>query len=183
MPHNAPLPTHRYVFVADEFVLRQPTGHRVPAVWWGVSSDAGRALGCHVLLENGALVLDLPLHALSHMPVAPVLELRDICAWDAFGPDIEPYDIPYLTGLTATVLTADHKETPLEGELWCGLDWLRNGWSAYPEQHKHLLVVAVNDGTLRALPQDRLLVHEASFTEHKGVPPIVRQRTVWSAER
>ena len=183
MPHNVALPTHRYVYVADEFVHRQHSGHRVPAVWWGVSSDAGRALGCHVLLESGALVLDLPLHALAHQPVAPVLELAEVCAWDAFGPDIELYEMPYLAGLTASLLDERHHATALDGELWFGMDWLRNGWSQYPEQHKHLLVVAVGDGTLRALPQDRLLVHEASFTEHNGVPPIARQRTVWSAER
>jgi hypothetical protein len=140
-------------------------------------------MGCHVLLESGALVLDLPLHALGHQDDAPTLELGEVCAWDAFGADIELYEMPYLTGLTASLLDADHRPTELEGALWFGMDWLRNGWSQYPEQHKHLLVVAVDDGTLRALPQDRLLVHEASFTAHAGVPPIARQRTVWSAER
>jgi hypothetical protein len=183
MPHNVSLPTHRYVFVDDAFVHRQPVGARVPAVWWGVSSDAGRALGCHVLLESGALVLDLPLHALSHLPIAPTLELQEVCAWDAFGADVELFESPYLSGLTATLLDTQHALTELEGELWFGVDWLRNGWSQYPEQHKHLWVVAAHDGTMRALPQDRLLVHEASFTEHLGVPPIARQRTAWSAER
>ena len=183
MPHNVPLPTHRYVWVRDTFVHREPTGALVPAVWYGVSSTHGRAFGCHVLLESGAMVLDLPLHALSHdANVEGEPSIQEAVAWDSFGEDVEVYAVPYLAGLTATLLNDRHQLTELQGALWFALDWVRNGYSDYPEQHKHLWIVAVDGGAFCALPQDRLLVHEASFTDVTGVPPVARQRTVWSAE-
>ena len=65
MSHNISLPRHRYVWVVPSFVLRDPMRTAlVPAVWVGVSVTAGRSIGCHVLLESGAIVVDLPLHAL-----------------------------------------------------------------------------------------------------------------------
>jgi len=184
MMHNIDLPQHRYVWVRDVFVHRQPVGAFVPAVWWGVSSTPGRMLGCHVLLESGAMVLDLPLHALACRADAPfaALDEEEAQAWDAFGWRIEATQPAFLSGLTAGLLDAQHHATAHHGTLWFAVDWLDNGYSMYPEQHKWLWIVARWDGHLVALPQDRLLVQEASFTDITGVPPIVRQATIWTSE-
>jgi hypothetical protein len=89
MPHNISLPHHRYVWVVPGFIWRDVhiEGRRlIPAMWVGVSVTPGRSIGCHVLLENGALVVDLPLHALrgADVPYADV-DLSAIVAWDCYG--------------------------------------------------------------------------------------------------
>ena len=71
MPHNINLPTHRYVYVIAGFVRPtddgSPADERLPAVWWGLSVTPNRTLGAHVVLENGAMVVDLPFHALRRL--------------------------------------------------------------------------------------------------------------------
>lgn len=187
MPHNVTLPQHRYVGVVPTFV--SPDGlleaELLPAVWFGVSVTPGRSLGCHVLLESGAMVVDLPLHALraeAGEPWNPVL-LSEVVAWDCFGWDAECWQPPYLSGLDCAILSADHRTAMDRGTLWFAIDHLADGFALEPAQHKHLWIVARHgDGALMLLPQDRVLVEEKSFTAIEGIPRITRQSTVWSAE-
>lgn len=186
MPHNVSLPRHRYVGVVPEFVLRaESLASLIPAVWVGVSVTPGRALGCHVLLENGALVVDVPLHALRARPGTawtPV-DLREAVAWDCFGWDAECWEPAYVSGLDAALLSPEHELTTQRGTLWFAVDHLTDGFALEPAQHKHLWVVHRHqDDALLLLPQDRLLIEERSFTDLSTVPPIRRQTTVWSAE-
>jgi hypothetical protein len=101
--HNVALPKHRYVWVDDSFVAKEPQGKLLPAVWFGISSHPGRALGCHVLLDCGATVIDLPLHCLRWREEAPPVEGEDEITrsiyWDCFGWDAEIFEPPYLSGL------------------------------------------------------------------------------------
>jgi hypothetical protein len=189
MSHNIPLPRHRYVYVVPHFVL-QPAAlygdHHppIPAVWYGVSVQPGRAMGCHVLLENGATVVDLPLHALRSTPQATFKswQIDDAVMWDGFGWSGEAWEPPYLSGLSCTILDRDHKPTMLRGTLWFAVDHLNDGYSLEPAQHKHLWVVALDTGVFVMVPQDQFLVTESSFTEHDGVPRIRRQSQLWCAE-
>ena len=185
MSHNISLPRHRYVYVVPSFVLRDPLRTAlVPAVWIGVSVTAGRSLGCHVLLENGAVVVDLPLHALRGAMVewAP-LPLSELVSWDCYGWSAEAWEPAYLSGLACTILTHDHKWMVDAGTMWFAIDHIQDGYSLAPEQHKHLWIVERGrDHALMLLPQDRVLVEELSFTVIDGIPPIKRQSVIWSAE-
>jgi hypothetical protein len=192
MPHNIDLPTHRYVWVRNWFIYNYAESKEyVPAVWFGMSSHPGRSLGCHVMLDNGATVIDLPLIALAsrdlsskdHVPAAP--ELSRNVAWDCFGWQAEAYEPDYLSGMTACVLDERHNNIIEEGTAWFAVDWIENGWSHYPEQHKWLWIVSGDSGNFWAMPQDRLLFKEASFTDNFGKIPdggIKRQRIVWKTE-
>lgn len=188
MPHNISLPTHQYVGIVPPFVLHGGASEAqglLPAVWIGVSVTPGRSLGCHVLLENGALVVDLPLHALraSAKPSYQYVELSDVVAWDCYGWDAECWQPSYLHGLDCAILSADHREAVDRGSLWFAIDHLSDGFALEPGQHKHLWVVERHrDDALMLLPQDRLLIEEKSFTAIDGIPPVRRQSTVWSAE-
>lgn len=185
MSHNISLPRHRYVWVVPNFVLRDETKTLVPAVWVGVSVTPNRSIGCHVLLENGAMVVDLPLHALRGADVNWIpRDISDLVAWDCYGWSAEIWEPEYLSGLRCGILTADHKQVEDEGTLWFAIDHIKeDGFSLAPEQHKHLWVVErERDHVLMLLPQDRMLVEEKSFTEIDGIPPIKRQSVIWSAE-
>jgi len=185
MSHNLSLPRHRYVWVGSDFVLRGgPTPTLIPAVWYGVSVMPGRSLGCHVLLENGAMVVDLPLHAIrsADVPWSPVA-LEDVVTWDCYGWDAELFEPSYLAGLDCAILDRDHADTGDRGTLWFCVDHLTDGFALEPSQHKHLWIVGRRrDHALMLLPQDQVIVEERSFTLIDGIPPIKRQSTVWSAE-
>lgn len=177
--HNVALPCHRYVQVRPGFCTPAWT----PAVWYGMSAMHGRAFGCHVLLESGANVVDLPLHALAVTAEAPPVTLKEVCQWDAYGDRVECYAPPYLTGLSARILTPDHREVTAHTATLCfALDHVGDGYSLTPEQHKHLWVAERDDGALVCYPQDRYLISEASFTRIDGIPRVFRQRTIWSSE-
>lgn len=185
MAHNVALPTHKYVYVAPHFVLRDADHEAlIPAVWYGVSVTPGRSLGCHVLLENGAMVVDLPLHAIKSANVAwPPVTLEEVVAWDCYGWSAELFEPPYLTGLDCAILDSDHRDTNDRGTLWFCVDHLTDGFALEPSQHKHLWIVERHkDHALLLLPQDRVVVEERSFTVIDGIPAIKRQDTVWSAE-
>jgi hypothetical protein len=160
--HNIALPTHKYVWLRGGFA----TPDWVPAVWYGLSATHGVSFGCHVLLESGANVVDLPLHALAHDREAPSVSLEDVCQWDAYGNAIEAYAPPYLVGLSADILTPDHSQvTGHRADLVCAIDHIGDGYSLAPDQHKHLWIGAREDGAFVCYPQDRYLVRESSFTK------------------
>jgi hypothetical protein len=196
VPHNISLPHHRYVWVVPSFVINhwaqrdgalsspiQPDD-LIPAMWIGVSVTPGRSIGCHVLLENGALLVDLPLHALrgADVPYADV-DLSAVVAWDCYGWSAEAWQPEALSGLLCGILSPDHKTVMAEGTLWFCIDHTGDGYSMTPDQHKHLWIVErLVDHVLMLLPQDRMLIEELSFTKVKGIPPIKRQTHVWCAE-
>jgi len=186
--HNLSLPRHRYIGVHASFVLKDAAhDHRLlPAVWWGVSVTPGRMLGCHVLLECGALVVDLPLHALNADPtqlVAPrPLLPSQTAVWDMYGWEAELFAPTMLEDATVTLLDMGDL-TDLQGRLWFAVDHVRDGYSMAPGQHKHLWVVAVKaHGYLVQVPQDHLLVDDPSFTVSGAPPRIQRQERIYRAE-
>ena len=189
MSHNISLPRHRYVWVKSRYVTTDIShqDESLSAVWWGVSVTPNRILACHVVLENGAMVVDLPLCALRWTD--PLLEAEhevdaivDSATWDCYGWDAEIVSCEYLEQMPVSILCASHKETSVRGRLWFAIDHKTDGFSMEPAQHKHLWVVAVDTGEFAWLPQDQLLLHDKSFTEVKGVPSVKRQDIVWSAE-
>jgi len=185
VPHNISLPHHRYVWVVPSFVMQAVSKpDLIPAMWIGVSVTPGRSIGCTVLLENGALVVDLPLHALrgADVPYANV-DLSAVVAWDCYGWSAEAWQPEALSGLLCGILSPDHKSVIAEGTLWFCIDHTGDGYSQAPDQHKHLWIVErLVDHVLMLLPQDRVLIEELSFTKIKGIPPIKRQTHVWCAE-
>jgi len=184
MSHNIDLPHHRYVWVIEKAVYRKSSQEKaIPAVWWGISATPGRMFGCHVLLESGAMVVDLPLHALRHEPDATHYVLPELAQrWDAYGWDIEAHQPAYLSGLDCQVLDPTHKHVAGTGNLWFFLDHVGDGYSFEPGQHKHHWIVAMHEGHFDCVPQDMLLIKEASFTVLDGIPPVTRQTKIWSCE-
>lgn len=188
--HNLDLDPHRYVWVHPHFISTKHAPYDAPvrAVWWGVSLTGGRTLGCHVLLENRAMVIDLPLNALQAVSYhLPSVSAREVAQWDCFSDSGEVYQPAYLVGARVYLLDAKHRlagTTPQGmGRLLFAIDFDENGYSRYPEQHKLLWVVAREDGRFVWLPQDQVLVEEPSFTDGPLVaPPIRRQTLIHRAE-
>ncbi len=184
MAHNIDLPRHRYVHVIEAAVLQGGAKDKtIPAVWWGMSATPGRMFGCHILLESGAMVVDIPLHCLRHKADAThLVRYFEAQRWDAYGWSLEAHEPAFLSGLECRVLTRDHRHIRDLGTLWFLLDHVRDGYSLEPAQHKHHWVVALDGGSFTCVPQDQLLALDSSFTKMDGIPPIKRQTRVWSCE-
>lgn len=135
------------------------------------------------MLESGAIVADLPLHVLRHVPSAgDPWTPKQAQRWDAYGMAMEAHEPAYLSGLSCRVLSEDHRTVEHRGTLWFFLDHVSDGYSLEPAQHKHHWIVALANGAFTCVPQDMMLVHEASFTVGDAIPPIKRQDVVWSCE-
>lgn len=182
---NADLPRHFYAYVREEFLHDLQDGHgaAVRCVAFGVASVAGRALGFHVLLDNGAQWARVPLHALVSVPTAPRMSLGDLCLWDSFGYDVEAVEFAYLRGLDVDALIG---RDWLPGSYVCSLDWKGNGFSESAEQHKVMHLIALENGCYALQPNNRTRWHEVSFTTKPydlASPPKYRVNThVWHAE-
>lgn len=191
MSHNISLPTQRYVYVLKRSVIQMDYDKAtwddlIPCVWWGVSVTPNRMLGCHILLENGAMVVDVPISDLRWTDMARESDGRPagIITWDCYGWDAEIVQNDYLTGMRVQVLDEAHKKTGMQGTLWFAIDHIKDGFSMTPAQHKHLWVVAMHSRCdFSWVPQDQLLLEDKSFTTVSvDVPKILRQDHFRSAE-
>lgn len=79
-----------YCLLRKEFLYdgQAHQGEFVKVCAFGVASVYGRALGFHVLTENGAVIWRLPLHALCHKPEAPARPLDWLQIWDCFSYEV-----------------------------------------------------------------------------------------------
>ena len=175
------LPQHVYCHVDKGFVRTGDQSGFEPCVWFGLRSFAGRAWGCHVLLECGAVVRDIPLHALAQGPDVDNDWLLDESQhWDCYGDQFSLVRYTYLSGLEARVKCASAEHL---GEYLFTACPLSDGFSAEPQQSKEFMFMALRNGRYAAQPTNRVLFIERSFTEGQAWPTdIQRQRDVWSCE-
>ena len=174
------LPAHVYCHVDKSFVRTgEQTGFE-PAVWFGLRAYAGRAWGCHVLLECGAVVRDLPLHALAQHDEAEPWTLEQSQHWDCYGDQFSLVRYTYLQGLEARAKCARAEQL---GEYLFTACPMLDGFSAEPAQSKEFMFLALRNGRYAAQPTNRVLFIERSFTEQTAWPSdIQRQAEVWSCE-
>lgn len=173
------LPQHVYCYVDSAFVRREKTGSE-RCVWFGLRSFPGRAWGCHIMLECGAIVRDLPLHALSSQADAPAWQISEAQHWDCYGSQFSVLRYTYLQGLEARVRCHPYEYL---GEYLFTVAPLNDAYSAEPEQSKEFMFVALRNGRYTAQPTNRVLFIERSFTEFCGWPSdILRQTEVYACE-
>lgn len=174
------LPAHVYCHVERSFVRTGSPDGMEPCVWFGLRAYAGRAWGCHVLLECGAVVRDLPLHALAQHDEAEPWTLEAAQHWDCYGDQFSLVRYAYLQGLEARAKCGPAEQL---GEYLFTACPLGDGFSAQPEQSKEFMFLALRNGRYAAQPTNRVLFIERSFTEPSSWPTdIQRQSEVWSCE-
>jgi len=179
---SGPLPQHIYCNVERSFLRSGGQPGTEPCVWFGLRAYAGRAWGCHVMLECGAVVRDLPLHALTNKNDAEAWpwSLEEAQHWDCYGNEFSLVRYTYLQGLEARVRCGEAEHL---GEYLFTACPLNDAYSAEPEQSKEFKFFSLRNGRFCAQPTNRVLFIERSFTDDTGWPSDVqRQREVWSSE-
>jgi hypothetical protein len=176
--HIGDIPKPFYCFVQDEFLYDHQQGHgkRTPCLAYGISALPARAWGISILLNNGALVQHLPLHALS-MEEIPAHDhpLDYLQPWSCYGHDFAPHEYSALAQMPVKVY--------LKGGVWETGRYLFTAapyddfYSETPDQHKHFNFVALDCGRIAALPGNRMLVYDSSFVTIDGKRPDYRTNT------
>ena len=79
-----------YCFLRKQFLYdgEAHQGEFIHACVFGAASIQGRALGFHVLTENGAVIWRVPLHALCHRQEAPTQPPDWLQFWDCFSYEV-----------------------------------------------------------------------------------------------
>jgi hypothetical protein len=175
----AGLPRHLYCFVDGGMVRkRKRTFER--AVWFGLTCVPGRAWGCTVLLECGAIYRSLPPHALAFRPdPAPRWTLQDAQRWDCYGWHFAALEYAYLSGLR---LKARANGREHAGEYLFTAVPVGDGFSLEPEQQKEFTFCKLDNGRLTIQPTNATLFEERSFTAGGWPTDLVRQREAYSCE-
>ena len=175
------LPRHLYVWVDSRFTHKESMGF-IPAVWFGLCSYPGRAWGCTVMLESGAVYRNLPPHGIGFR-ADPVKRwgIGDAQTWDCYGYGFSALEYEYLRSLDCTCTAGGRRH---KGQYLFTVAPVGDGFSAYPEQSKEFMFVKLYNGRLTIQPTNHVVFEEKSFTRFdiNSIKGLKRQEEVWSSE-
>lgn len=159
-------------------------GEHLPVCVFGVASIPGRALGFHVLTENGAVIWRLPLHALCHTPAAVEQPLDWLQFWDCFSYHAEATVFDRLRDARVRVQLRDRSWEG--GQYLFTLDWYgsEDAEEAGDGGHKCAHLIALDNGNFAAQPNNRIQWFCPAFvTPFTEKPDYVSNTRIWKVER
>lgn len=182
---NCDLPRF-YCLLRKEYLYNDTAHHGefVKACVFGAASIQGRALGFHVLTENGATFWRLPLHALCHRPDAPLIALDQLQVWDCFSYEISAICFDRLKDLRVRARLPDRQSLP--GRYLFTLDWHGSidAEDAGDGGHKCAHFIQLDNGNFAALPNNCLQWFCPCFvTPFKEKPDYRSNTRIWKVER
>ena len=171
MPRHASLPFHLYVHVDNAFLGPDMPEGTTQGIWHGIYGREGQVLACHVLLQSGAHWSGLPVHALAWRGGAAPGDASVLMPWGCMGTHVEVWHAEYLEGLPGGVLRSkrdgdgDAGGAPAPQLRHTGIvvDWA-DGFSRYPQEHKPLSLVALDNGRFALLPNNYFKLSDKHFT-------------------
>ena len=177
---------HFEVYVRSEFLQDFEEGSEglIRGVCHGVTAIPGRALGFHVLLENGAHIGRLPIHALAHSKDAPSdKEVWELQLWDCFSAQVSIHEFGWLSGMRVRVYLANGEK--IGGEYMFTVDYWGNnnaenagetGWKCHH-------IIQLDNGLFAAQPNNRLCFFEPSMVvPFDEAPPYRTMTRTWKCE-
>jgi hypothetical protein len=175
-----------YCLLRKEFLYdgQAHQGEFVKVCVFGVASIAGRAIGFHVLTENGAMIWRLPIHALCHREDAPALPLDWLQFWDCFSYEVTCSTFERLADMRVRVQMRDRSWEG--GQYLFTLDWYGapDAEEAGDGGHKCAHVIALDNGNFAAQPNNRVQWFCPAFVTPFGQKPdYVTNTRVWKVER
>lgn len=172
------LPRHLYVKVDGSFIGAEPGWH--DAVWFGLHAHVGRAWGCTVMLDNGAVYRNLPPHALAFEDNAPAWTIKQAQLWDCYGPQFSLVAYTYLEGM-GCIARIEGKDVPAM-YLFTAVPY-GDGFTQEPTQDKEFMFLRTDHGRLTIQPTNRVRFIDKSFTDaDAGWPRLSVQKQAYSCE-
>ena len=157
---------HFNVFVRAQFLYNREShfGQLIPGIVFGVSSITNRALGFHVMLNNGAVFWRLPIHAFVWKEIE-YKQLNDVSQrqlWDNISYNITVNKFEFLKDKECNVFL-DNKQ--LKAKYMFTVDYYNSEYSESPDQHKCSHILMVEDGTFASQPNNRILWLDKSWVK------------------
>lgn len=172
------LPHHQYCLVDARFIS-SGTGF-IPCVWFGLVSIPGRAWGCTIMLECGAIYRAVPPHALAFNDnPEPDWRIEHAQRWDCYGTQFSTIEYTYLRGMEVAVKCSD---TSRSGEYLFTAAPIDDGFSRYPEQAKEFMFIRLGNGRLTIQPTDKVLFCDRSFGSPEWPTDLKTTTEVYSCE-
>jgi hypothetical protein len=176
------LPKHKYVYVDSSFTHQEPTERFVSAVWYGLVCQHGKAWGCTVMLECGAVYRNLPPHALAFKPEpATNWPVEFAQRWDCYNPQFTTLEYTFLKG-QACIAMAGPKDEHFRGEYLFSASHIGDGWTEEPSQNKEFMFIELDNGRLTIQPTNKVTFQDASFVEVDQFPKLKLQTESHSCE-
>lgn len=169
------IPRHVYCYVDSAFVRRQGSGLE-PCVWFGLHSYPGRAWGCHVMLECGAVYRGLPPHALAFTEQPADWGIKQAQVWDCYGDEFSVVEYDFLSGLRVETLEGE------SGRYLFTAVPLFDAYTAEPSQSKEFMFCQMDNGRLCVLPTNMLLFRDKSFSAPEWPTDLRLSDTTWRVE-
>jgi hypothetical protein len=135
------------------------------------------ALAFTVLLESGALWYDVPIHGICTAECEP-RELSLLQQWDCLSDD---FTVHAYEPLKTLKVVANQDSLPL-GTYMFTIDFLGSFYADDPGEHKTLNVIELVTGHLVAMPNNKLLFEDKTFTKITDWPKYVRTDRHYYAE-
>lgn len=180
------LPKHKYVFADRKFIEENWDENKllrfVPVVWYGLVSIPGRAWGCTVMLECGAVYRNLPPHAIAfdQNPEAEEWSIDLAQLWDCYSERFTTLEYKFLKGQLCEALIGEQR---LRGWYLFSASHIADGWTEEPSQNKEFMFIELECGRLTIQPTNRVLFYDKSFGEtERKVPKLILQETIYSCE-
>lgn len=156
-------PFHLYCYANSSFFRKDASEDKLePVIWFGLVSIPGRAWGCTVLTEEGAIYRNLPPHAIAFTADAEAWSLEQAQHWNCYGREFSTIEYRTLgeLPLVAKVLgSGDFCGRYLFTAIPVG-----DQYSDEPEQSKEFVFAALDNGRLTIQPTNHVLVVDPSFT-------------------
>jgi len=161
-----------------------------PCLIFGMTSIPAQAPLFHFAMEDGGLWWRMPIHAFCWKPDAPQQELDELVLWDSFSYHVSATQFPYLKSRVMTFTS--RRRVEYKSRYLFTLDWAASTdsgdtdylFSEYPSMHKCGHVLAMDNGNFAIQPNNRLRLHDPSFTVKEDV--VIHRmynNTIWTAER
>lgn len=163
MGKHANLPFHIYVNVKNEFLGPEMPSGTTAGIWHGIYSRTYQTIMCHVFLESGAHWSGVPIHALSTTYDFSIPR-EYLMPWAAMGDDLESWHAKYLEGLSCEIHAPFKAGGRHTGII---IDWT-DGYSRYPEEHKPLNLIVLENGQLALLPNNYATYRDDHFTNEQS---------------
>lgn len=180
------------VYVRKEFFYDQRRNHGdyYYAMLLGVRSIPNRALGFHVLTEEGVVWWNLPIHALCWKP-CPRQELNELELWNAFSSTITATEFFYLQGRRAYYRSRSGDARERGGEYVCTFDWAGGdkeidlSLAETADEHKCAHFLRLDNGNFALQPNNRIRFEDPSFvTKPFPEKPDFKVNThIWNSEQ
>jgi len=159
---HASLPDHIYCYVNNVFLGPKMPSGVTECILHGLYSRPGQRMLTHVLLETGAHWTGIPLGALRTKPeIKNLLDVEQLEPWGGMGEILTTSHMDMLDGLKAQVISngefGRHTGTIV--------DW-SDGYSRYPQEHKPLSLIQMDNGQIALLPNNYFRLEDKHFT-HK----------------